>query len=132
MSYTAGRKGPVSYVRIKRTEYFGLQSELTASKEDNKKLNQIINNPELDNFISAIKTEAAHQIKRWGSEHDKGKSPEDWMWVIAYLSTKATQAHRYKDFDKYKHHIITTAAACLNWHRHAIDELLADTSQKGE
>ena len=76
-----------------------------------------INSPEIMDFLEAVKLEAVNQKSRWGEEHDKGKSPEDWLWVIEYLSTKATQASKYEDNEKYLHHIITTAAACLNWHK---------------
>lgn len=75
--------------------------------------------PEIRDFICAIQREAEHQRARWGSEHDAGKAPEDWLWLVAYLATKATQAHRYNDHDKYLHHIITCAAVCLNWHANA-------------
>ena len=43
------------------------------------------------------------------------KTPEDWFWLIGYLVGKAI---RPDDPGKRLHHIITTAAACLNWHRH--------------
>lgn len=75
--------------------------------------------PELHSFRDAIVLEAAHQRERWGAEHDEGKGPEDWMWLVAYLSTKATQANRYGDGEKYLHHIVTCAAACANWHASA-------------
>lgn len=81
-----------------------------------------LNAPELHSFRDAVVLEAAHQRERWGSDHDAGKTPEDWMWVVAYLSTKATQAHRYGDREKYLHHIITCAAACANWHAAATGE----------
>jgi hypothetical protein len=78
-----------------------------------------LNAPELHDFREAVVLEAAHQRERWGSDHDEGKTAEDWLWLVAYLSTKAGQAHRYGDRDKYLHHIITCAAACANWHASA-------------
>lgn len=84
-----------------------------------RELEGLINSPEIHDFVEAVKREAAHQRERWGSEHDEGKTAEDWLWLVAYLSTKATQASRYSDRDKYLHHIITCAAACLNWHANA-------------
>ena len=77
---------------------------------------EVLNHPEISNFVKGVIIEAQHQRERWGSEHDGGKSPEDWLWLIAYLATKATQANRYGDQEKYLHHIITAAAACANWH----------------
>lgn len=88
------------------------------AKEANR-LRAAINTPEIHDFIKAVQLEAIHQRERWGTEHDEGKSPEDWLWLIAYLGTKAAQAHRYGDSNKYLHHIVTVAAACLNWHANA-------------
>lgn len=83
------------------------------------RLNQRLNSPEIHDFADAIVREAAHQRERWGTDHDSGKEPEDWLWLVAFLATKAAQAHRYDDTEKYLHHIITAAAACCNWHAHA-------------
>lgn len=80
---------------------------------------ELINTPELNSFIDAIRMEALHQRERWSSEHDEGKAPEDWLWLVGYLATKATQAERYGDHQKYLHHIVTCAASCLNWHSNA-------------
>lgn len=81
-----------------------------------------LNAPELHSFRDAVVLEAAHQRERWGSDHDAGKTFEDWLWLVAYLSTKASQANRYGDRDKALHHIITCAAACANWHAFATGE----------
>lgn len=81
------------------------------------RLRSLIDNPHIGNFLEGVRFEAVHQVERWGEDHDARKSPEDWLWTIAYLSTKAAQAARYGDANKYLHHIVTTAAACLNWHR---------------
>lgn len=94
-----------------------MQSEIAKLRVENSRLQGLINSPETNDFIEAIQLEAAHQIERWGSKHDEGKTAEDWLWIVAYLTTKASQASRYNDEEKYKHHIITCAAACLNWHR---------------
>jgi hypothetical protein len=85
------------------------------------RLNALLNTPELHNFSKAVVLEAAHQRERWGSEHDAGKSSEDWFWVVAYLATKAHQALRYEDKEKALHHLITTAAALANWHAQLLD-----------
>ncbi len=102
------------------SKFPALIEEVEKLRGENAVLKSKLNSPEILDFVSAIQREAAHQRERWGTQNDKGKSPEDWMWLIAYLSTKATQAARYKDTEKYLHHIITTAAACLNWHANAI------------
>lgn len=84
---------------------------------ENKRLNDIINRPQKDDFIRAVSTEAEHQRQRWGSEHDGGKTPADWFWLIGYLAGKALHAHISGNKEKAEHHIITTAAACANWHK---------------
>jgi hypothetical protein len=82
-------------------------------------LHGLINAPEIIDFRKAVEIEAAHQRLRRG-ETDAEKSPEDWLFVVGYLATKATQAARYGDRERYLHHIVTTAAALANWHRHAV------------
>jgi hypothetical protein len=72
-----------------------------------------INTPEIGDFIEAIRREALHQRERWGTKHGAGKTDADWFWLIGYLAGKTLHA---KTRDKQLHHIITTAAACLNWH----------------
>lgn len=72
-----------------------------------------INTPQTRYFLAAVESEAAHQRMRWGTSHDAGKTDADWFWLIGYLAGKALHAN---DPEKRLHHIITTAAACLNWH----------------
>lgn len=107
----------------------GEKTPLSATEqEDARLLQQLldlemqVNSPQIDNFLEAVKLEAVHQRARWGADHDVGKTPEDWLWLLGYLATKATQAARYDDRPKFLHHIVTTAAAALNWHAHATGE----------
>lgn len=81
------------------------------------RLNALINTPTTDDWLSGVQLEAAHQIERWGAEHDAGKQPLDWFWLIGYLAQKAAMAAMAGDDTKAKHHTISTAAALLNWHR---------------
>lgn len=88
-----------------------------------ERLNNLINNPHTEDFLEAVRTEAAHQRERWGKKHDDGKSPEDWLFLMGYLGTKACQSHREFERtgegahqEKALHHTISTAGACLNWH----------------
>lgn len=71
-----------------------------------------INTPQTEDFIEAVRNEAAHQLNRWGGEHDDRKAPEDWMWLLGWLISKAVQQP-----DKRLHHIVTSAAALAQWHR---------------
>lgn len=73
-----------------------------------------INTPEIRDFIAAVEREALHQRERWGSEHDAGKADADWFWLIGFLAGKAIRPDTTPE--KQLHHIITTAAALLNWH----------------
>ncbi len=78
--------------------------------------NEVINTPETADFMAAVPLEAAHQRERWGADHDAGKAPLDWFWLIGYLSQKAATAQIAGDADKALHHTISTAAALANWH----------------
>lgn len=82
-----------------------------------------INTPRTDEFFEAVRTEAAHQIERWGVDHDAGKRSEDWITLFMYLLGKAAKAHFDGDDAKLEHHVITSAAVALNWWRrmHGID-----------
>jgi hypothetical protein len=88
---------------------------------------QIIDTPETADFMAGVPIEAAHQRERWGSEHDAGKTPFDWFWLIGYLAQKAADAAVRGDLIKAKHHTISTAAALANWHA-ALSEI--DTSMR--
>lgn len=81
-----------------------------------ERLKALINSPELHSFSDGVTKEAVHQRERWGTEHDAGKSHMDWFWLIGYLGGKALAAALSGDLDKAKHHTISTAAACANWH----------------
>lgn len=70
-----------------------------------------IHTPEIDDFLNSVKNEALHQRERWGASHDEGKTDADWFWLLGYLAGKA-----FNNPEKILHHIITTAAVCLNWH----------------
>ena len=76
----------------------------------------IINTPETVDFMAGVPLEAAHQRDRWGADHDAGKSPFDWFWLIGYLAQKAADASVRGDVEKALHHTISTAAALANWH----------------
>ncbi len=79
-------------------------------------LEALINTPETADFVKGVRAEAAHQRERWGVDHDAGKAPLDWFWLIGYLAQKAATSAMSGDVEKAKHHIISTAAAMANWH----------------
>ncbi len=89
-------------------------AELERDAAEVKRLDALINNPHTENFLESVRLEAAHQRERWGAKHDAGKQASDWFWLIGYLAGKAIRPEQPEQ--KRLHHIITTAAACLNWH----------------
>lgn len=91
-------------------------SEEKALRERIAELEIELNRPETADFLRGIPLEAAHQRLRWGSQHDAGKGPLDWFWLIGYLAQKAAFAAIAGDVEKAKHHTISTAAALANWH----------------
>lgn len=98
-----------------------LERERTAPPEETQELERLralLNTPEVEQFDKAVPLEAAHQVLRWGTDHDDGKAPEDWFWLVGYLAGKALAASKAGDTDKAKHHCISTAAALRNWHAH--------------
>lgn len=98
------------------------QETLSAEVE---RLNGLINTPRTFEFFDAVRFEAAHQIERWGVEHDAGKRPEDWITLFVYLHGKMAKAHFDGDIEKLKHHIVTSAAVAMNWIRNLNGETTA-------
>jgi len=85
--------------------------------EDGARLDALVNNPETENFLRGVQLEAGHQVEKWGEAHDRGKSAENWFWLVGYLAGKCLRAAITGDRTKALHHTISTAAACLNWHK---------------
>lgn len=81
------------------------------------RLNDLINNPHTDDFLEAVRLEAAHQQERWALGHDDEKSAADWFWLVGFLAGKAI---RPLEENKMLHRIITVGAVALNWHRWAV------------
>lgn len=72
--------------------------------------------PETTDWFEGVRKEAAFQVAKWGKNHDDGKNPEDWFWLLGYLAGKALAAQFSGDEEKAKHHTISAGAALLNWH----------------
>ncbi len=75
-----------------------------------------LNTPELNDFASGVVSEAQHQRARWGVDHDAGKEPQDWFWLLGYLGGKALKSHADGNVEKALHHCISSAAVLANWH----------------
>jgi hypothetical protein len=97
-----------------RVEYLG--GLLAYAKAEVERLEKLLNAPEIHDFARGVVLEAAHQRDRWKAEHDAGKAPEDWFWLLGYLGGKALDAAKRGDTDKALHHCISSAAALANWH----------------
>lgn len=95
----------------------GQDRELAAARAEVERLRALINTPHTRDWFVATDIEAAHQVERWGTSHDAGKNPEDWFWLLGYLSGKALASFRAGDREKGLHHIVSSAATLLNWHR---------------
>lgn len=80
-------------------------------------LERLLNTPETTDFMKAVPLEAGHQVERWGTDNDAGKTAWDWFWLLGYLAQKAAGAAQAGDIEKAKHHTISTAAALANWHK---------------
>lgn len=79
-------------------------------------LEALLNSAPVADFLESVRVEAAHQVERWKIEHDDGKAPTDWLWLLGYLATKATTSATLGDTKKALHHVVTSAAVLLNWH----------------
>lgn len=105
-----------------------LSGMVTAAVFEANRIKALLNTPELHDFGKAVVLEAAHQRERWEAEHDAGKTPADWYWLIGHLAGKCNTAHQRAHDEragdtavamlreKAMHHAITTAAALANWH----------------
>lgn len=91
----------------------------------NALVSALLDAPVSEDFLLGTKVEALHQRRRWGTEHDAGKTPPDWFWLLGFLSGKALAAAVIGDVDKAKHHTISSAAVLLNWHAHLSGESTA-------
>lgn len=81
-----------------------------------KRLLGLINSPHTEEFLGAVRIEAAHQVLRWGDDHDRSKSAENWLFLVGYLGSKACRAQIEGDREKALHHTISSAAALMHWH----------------
>ena len=77
-------------------------------------------------FDIAVKNEAAHQVDKWGTVHDRKKEPQEWCWLVGYLAGKARRSHLAGDRTKALHHTISSAAVLFHWHSHITDNVEND------
>jgi hypothetical protein len=100
----------------RRSQLLAALAQIAALQIQVKAYREALNTPETEDFFKGVPLEAAHQRVRWGSDHDGGKTPPDWFWLVGYLAGKCLAAHIAGNIDKALHHTISTAAALANWH----------------
>jgi hypothetical protein len=100
--------------RVQLVDRLNLEA-LLADAQAAHDLHALINNPHTDEFLQATRIEAAHQRDRWVDAHDRGKSAENWFWLVGYLAGKCLRAVIAGDKPKALHHTISSAAALANW-----------------
>lgn len=81
-----------------------------------RRLDGLINSAETEDFIEGVRLEAAHQVERWGASDRQNKDHAAWFWLVGYLGGKALRAAITGDYEKARHHTISTAAALAHWH----------------
>lgn len=107
---------------VEEAQFRGHQAEIIAARAavvelivERDRLDAMINNPQTGMFLEAVRSEAAHQVERWGTVHDRAKAPQDWFWLLGYLGGKALAAHNAGDEFKALHHTVSSAAVLANW-----------------
>jgi hypothetical protein len=109
---------PDVYVVQKPPKASPLEAENAKLWQEINRLNLLINSPQTESFVEAVRVEAAHQVRYWGTARDANKRTEDWVTMIVCLLGKAFNFNG--DRDKLLQHVITLAAICLNWHSRII------------
>lgn len=95
----------------------GIEEQRDQLLAENERLKSLVNNAHTIDFLEGVRLEAAHQVERWGEAHDRGKSAENWFWLVGYLAGKGLRAAITGDREKALHHTISSGAALLNWHK---------------
>ena len=92
-------------------------AEIEKAADELERLDGLLNNASIDDYLESVKLETAHQVELWGESDRRHKSHEDWFWLVGYLAGKALRAAITGDREKAMHHCISTSAALANWHR---------------
>lgn len=107
-----GPKFSANYERLKRR----VSEREEEPQEELQRLRDLINHPEIEDFLKGVQLEAAHQTERWGPE-DEQKPPHHFVMVVTKIAGKMCMDVWDKDVDKFKHHCIALAAEMFNVHR---------------
>lgn len=97
-------------------EVSSLRAEVRILEDEVQRLTNLINTPHTNDFLEAVRIEIAHQKESGTAAHDSMKSQADWYWLLGYLGGKALHSALAENIEKAKHHTITVAAMCAQWH----------------
>jgi 8-oxo-dGTP pyrophosphatase MutT (NUDIX family) len=77
-----------------------------------------LNDPLVDEFLEAVRVEAAHQQGRW-RETDPEKTHADWFWLLGHLGGKALHdpPSELPPGARRLHRIVSIGAVAYNWWR---------------
>ena len=79
-------------------------------------IDELIDKPQIKEFIEAVKCEIAHQERRWGDETEA--PPHHFQMVISMISGKLVKSILDNDLEKFTHHLITIAAVAGTAHKY--------------
>lgn len=77
----------------------------------------MLQEPGGEQFVAAMRLEAAHQAMRWGLPEDREKSAENWFWLLGFIGGKALRAQLEGNRQDAMKHTIEAAACLMHWHR---------------
>ena len=100
-----------------RSENAELRRQLEECRQNLAEAMKLWDGPETEDFLEAVRKEAAFQVAKWGVSHDRAKQPEDFVFLVGYLGGKASQSQKDGNLEKAKHHTISSAAVLFNWHQ---------------
>ncbi len=98
------------------------EAERDQARNNAAEASRAYNSPVTTVFLEGVANEAAHQVSEWGVDHDAGKSPSDWFWLVGHLAGKALHAEILGDTEKALHHTISSGALLMNWHAFMLGE----------
>ena len=108
-------------------ELEGLREENAFLRKEIERLGGLLGTPEMEDFLKGVEREAAYQKERWGEDHDRMKTADNWFWTLGWLAGKAVNDPHDADDkrtpkERRLHRIITAAALLFHWHEAARKE----------
>jgi hypothetical protein len=104
-------------LELATVDRFKLMEENKKLQDQSVAMQKMLSTPEMARFLAGFVLEAVHQRLKWGDAHDAGKTAADWALLFNYIQGKIAAAVFNGTEEKLKHHLITLAAICYNYHR---------------